>query len=284
MTLGVEVTDGPLAGRCGLGNIDPQHGFGSGAARSAIEEALTWPLPPPGATLVTLRPDADALGAMAVLNIRAYDLHESRDVAERAALIGRHDAFANGPWAPWRAARGPLSRPAAIEDVRAAPAQYAALASLAADSRHDLYQRVRDIRIWLTRGKLPTQYAQAADAFTSKLTRAWNDGEIGIECHGGVAVVKSATPGALMLGYRFAPVVLAISGDALPRKVTIAQFDPAHLDMSALARRLNELEPGWGGSATIIGSPQGVGSRLGREPLLAAIQAGLSSRLDAHLA
>ena len=70
MTLGVEVTVPELARRCGLGNIDPQHGGGVGAGTAdtaAIEACLTVTPPPAGATLVTVRPDLDAFGAMALL-------------------------------------------------------------------------------------------------------------------------------------------------------------------------------------------------------------------------
>ncbi len=71
-TLGIEVIKSSLAERCGLGNIDPQHGDGYNS--SAIEEALTFsPLPPDGACFVTVRPDRDSLGAMAVLTLRAEE-------------------------------------------------------------------------------------------------------------------------------------------------------------------------------------------------------------------
>lgn len=68
MTLGIEVTQEVLAKRCGLGNIDPQHGKGSHS--SAAEAALTWPLPPNDARLVTVRNDKDAVTAIAILALR----------------------------------------------------------------------------------------------------------------------------------------------------------------------------------------------------------------------
>lgn len=76
-TLGIEVTSVPLAVRCGLGNIDPQH---SGQMNSsAIEDALTYALPPDGSRLVTIRPDKDSLGAMAVLLIRLFGMESKLD-------------------------------------------------------------------------------------------------------------------------------------------------------------------------------------------------------------
>jgi len=67
-TLGIEVTTDALAARCGLGNIDPQHQ--TGGKSSAVEDALTFPLPKVGSRLVTIRSDKDSVGAMAVLILR----------------------------------------------------------------------------------------------------------------------------------------------------------------------------------------------------------------------
>ncbi len=67
-TYGIEVTIPALAGRCSF-NLDPQHTGGNGNS-TAIEEAVNGELPPDGATLVTIRPDLDSVGAMAILKIR----------------------------------------------------------------------------------------------------------------------------------------------------------------------------------------------------------------------
>src|SRR5665213_1053865 len=129
-TLGIEVTEPELAARCGLGVIDPQHGPAPGKG-AAIEAALDWPLPPAGARLVTIRPDADAVGAMAVLALRADGAVLGDEARARIALIARWDGFAQGPWRDFAAARGPLPRPAGTEDVRLFPALYAAMAAVA---------------------------------------------------------------------------------------------------------------------------------------------------------
>ena len=75
-----------------------------------------------------------------------------------------------------------------------------------------------------------------------------------------------------MLGYRFAPLVVAFAGRDIPRQVTIAQFSAGYVDLAAVASDLNAEEPGWGGSATIVGSPQGVGSRLSEARILMAVE------------
>jgi hypothetical protein len=96
-TLGIEVTDPELAADCGLGNIDPQHLFAVSDI-AAIDAGLSWPVPAAGAKLVTIRPDADAFGAMAVVTLRAKDLALSDDAHERIAVVSRADRFAHGPW------------------------------------------------------------------------------------------------------------------------------------------------------------------------------------------
>ena len=43
----------------------------------------------------------------------------------------------------------------------------------------------------------------------------------------------------------------------VPRRIVIAQYAPGHADLGAIRDALAGLEPGWGGSSTILGSPQG---------------------------
>ncbi len=114
-TLGIEVTRDAFAKRCGLGNIDPQHSDGptdySRQDSSAIEAALTWELPPDGAKLVTLRYDKDAIGAMAVLMLRADGRSDAID-RWLVQWIGILDCM------PYRAARAQYPKLAALFDVK----------------------------------------------------------------------------------------------------------------------------------------------------------------------
>ena len=97
--LGIEVTIPGLADRCALGNIDPQHS-GSDATRTAIEEAMTWPVPSVGSVLATIRPDLDAFGAMALLMSRNVGPSLTRDVRVRVNFLAAADRFDHGPWQP----------------------------------------------------------------------------------------------------------------------------------------------------------------------------------------
>ena len=103
---------------------------------------------------------------------------------------------------------------------------------------------------------------------------AWNRAEISITAtaHPRIILLRSRFPNALgAIGYRFAPVVVGESEMMWGRKLTVAQFEPGWLDMTALVACLNEMEPGWGGSGTIIGSPIGKACGLSLETIVAYV-------------
>jgi len=127
-----------------------------------------------------------------------------------------------------------------------------------------------------------------------------------------IAVVESDHIGALGLGYCLAPIVVAamppgptpehvhhvvVNGPSFadrtcagcvlgPRKYTVAAWSPSLVDFAGLKSALNEAEfashcaygrgeippSSWGGSASILGSPQGVGSTLPIEQVLAIVR------------
>jgi hypothetical protein len=60
-------------------------------------------------------------------------------------------------------------------------------------------------------------------------------------------------------------------------KDTIAQAELGWVDLPAVQAELAALEPGWGGSPTIIGSPQGVSSSLTLEQVTDVIARHLKS-------
>ena len=83
---GIEVTEQGLARQCVLGNLDPQHSLG-GTREAAVEAALTCALPPDGTRLVTIRPDMDALGAMAIFQLRVQGDTLGPELIRRVKLI-----------------------------------------------------------------------------------------------------------------------------------------------------------------------------------------------------
>lgn len=266
LTLGIEVTEPELAMACGLGNIDPQHDVTSGAGgttMAAIEAALEWPLPPRGAMLVTIRPDADAFGAMAVLSHRALGKPVGAAMRARIGDVARDDAFRFGSWKQWRKANQPLPVPASLHNLPPASRGSKVPSQIAQNGSLDVVVRVHSTLDWLAGGYLPVWEPDHSHEHEQMLIDTWNSGKISVELiDPALAVIRSDFPQALrMLGYRYAPVVIAEGELEAGRKITIAQFEPGWIGLAELCSNLNAVEPGWGGSSTIIGSPQGVPCR-----------------------
>lgn len=263
-TFGVEVTDPFLAQQCGLGNLDPQHDSDCASDLSAIEAALLCDLPPPSATLATIRADSDAIGAMAVLSLRAMGREISAEARARIELVGKWDRFDQGQWADWRATHRPLPPIARTIDLGGPPIFIQSLGFIARASNLSVEDRVRLFEAWILHASLPSFALQGAAKDGHAQLSAWNQGQIAIESTDDdrIIIVRSQTPFGLRIGYRHAPIVIAEGTLSTGRKLTVAQFDRGHINMTQLVARLNVLETGWGGSATIIGSPQGAACGL----------------------
>lgn len=272
---GIEVTEPELAARCALGNLDPQH-LGMRSDLSAIEAALDAPLPARKVTLVTIRPDADAYGAMAVLSLRAERTVLTSEARHRIASIGKADKFDLGQW--------PGSRPLPqtvddIDEVGPSPDGIGALHIGLALPSTSIDEGVRSTMHWILTGEAPTAWLGLASQAATVLFSALSSGAVTVRkaIRGQIAVVEGVAPGSLRVGYRLAPIVIAVdfrqnNQVRLPhRKMTIAQFDSSWVDLREVARVLSADEPGWGGSSTIVGSPQGIGSRLPINKLVVAL-------------
>ncbi len=151
-TLGIEITEPALAVRCGLGNIDPQHGPEAAFdASAAMEAALDWPLPPRGARLVTIRPDLDSLGAMALLQLRAEGVPLTEELCQRVAEVARADRFDKRPWP------GKQPLPETVQEVQARlwKGDVPAMAALAGDATKTMEECVALIRRWLEHAEVP---------------------------------------------------------------------------------------------------------------------------------
>lgn len=264
-TLGIEVTVPELARHCGLGNIDPQHGGGTDVEISdtaAIEACLTATPPPAGAILVTIRPDLDAFGAMALLALRRAGRPLSPAMEARIDRAARADRFDHGPWPGSR----PL--PATRDELASVTGQDSALVAVTGamfDRERSARERVALAARWLEHGAEPPGYRERWTKRADVMIDGLASGAVAVElvAAGRIALVTSRIQGSLRLGYCLAPVVVAHDpGDPdaetpLPRRIVIAQYTPHHLDLRAVRDTLGKLESGWGGSSTILGSPQG---------------------------
>lgn len=259
--LGIEVTIPDLAARCSLGNIDPQHlGGGGDTSRAAIDAALTWPLPPTGVTLATVRPDADSIGAMAILTIRREhggDWQAPAGTLDRCAAIARADKEAQGPWPGLR----PIGRP---EDLLR---ETTALEGMCMDHTLALEERVARMRGWLLSGEFEGIAGYQERALVEARAAL---ADLDVQVRDGIAVVVGTHRLAMSIGYRCAPVVVATNpafrwqGGEPHVKHTVARWSSSAVavDWAGMLDALQGVEPGWGGSASIVGSPQGIASRL----------------------
>jgi len=273
--LGIEVTVPALAARC-IGNIDPQH-IGGNASCAAIEEALITELPGEQTTIATVRPDLDSVGAMAVLSLRARGENLECAMA-RIARIAASDKFARGGW-PGRRPLPTTDNPWPEESASAESSRpLAAIAAAVMDHKLLIATRVGIMEEWLLTGQEPEQYRTSVECERAEMIRALESGEIRYStADGRIAVVDSTHRAATMVGYSLAPVVVARNpafklGAGEPHtKFTVCVFEPKFADIKSALTELAGLEPGWGGSPTIGGSPQGVSSTLTTEQVVEAL-------------
>lgn len=280
-TLGIEVTVPRLAAACGRGNVDPQHAGAGSTDLAAIDLAPTMELPPADTRLVTIRPDLDAFGAMAILSLRAQGAELSDALLARAARISQSDRFDRGGWPGPR----PLPTRESVAAVTDDEQSLQAIGTIPARHGVPVATRVAQVQRWLTAGEEPAgARAQVASERLDEVA-ALERGEIRLTpfADGRAVLVVSAHRSAMALGYRVAPVVVAVNptftlrGSAPHRKLTIAQFTPGFIDLAAVRDALNALQPGHGGSPTIIGSPQGIESEVDPEALCAIVTAQLKN-------
>lgn len=273
--LGIEVTVPAVVSRCTLGNIDPQHS-GENVELAAIEDAFTIKLPPNGCTLATIRADLDAIGAMAVISIRANGIEPDVDAEgysefhARISMVSMTDKFARGGWPGPR----PLPSVEKLFDDSVASAEtdsrLAPIAAAVADFKVPIAERVAWMEHWLLTGEEPTGYREKFLTERRAIAEAVTSGQIQAElvADGSIARVVSTHRAATSIGYCLAPVVVALNpafrfqGGEPHAKFTVCQFTADYVDLKAALAELSGLEQGWGGSPTIGGSPQGASSTL----------------------
>lgn len=265
--VGVEVTIPTLADRCLL-NIDPQHTDGN-VELCAIEVATNMTLPQEGATLATIRADLDSVGAMAILNLRTNGQDMNSEIMTRIKKIADFDKFNNGSYP------GPSQLPSSANLWPEGRTGLEGLNEAILDFKVPIRDRVAIMEKWLLAGEIPREYEKRAEEARKKMVQAIENGEIlikpiSINDNGKIdlVIVESGHFFATTVGYMVAPVVVAVNpqfrqGASEPyRKYTVCAFRSENADIKSALAELAGLEPGWGGSPTIGGSPQGVSSIL----------------------
>lgn len=251
------------------------------------------PIPKDGETLATVRADLDSVGAMAILSLwlKGGNFHPA--LVARVYFVAEADRFARGGYS------GP--KPLPTKDVpwpeggsAESSKPLAAIAAAVADFKVPLETRVATMEQWLLTGDEPTQYRTVVEKERLDLITALEGGQIKCRIHkagywydsqsgvssptaqggsewisqGNIALVESTHRAATLVGYCLAPVIVALNpsfrfqGGDPHKKFTVCQYTAEYVDLKAALADLQKLEAGWGGSPTIIGSPQGIGSTL----------------------
>lgn len=297
---GIEVTIPALANRC-VYNLDPQHG-GENSNLAAIEAAVTTKaIPDEGITLATVRADLDSVGAMAIFYLRSLGqrqygsnewlylfgtafLPDPKGTVKRIQLVAESDRFARGGWPgprPLPTRGNPWPDVGSVEGTQS----LAAIAAAVADFKVPLETRVDTMQKWLLTGEEPDQYKVQVEKERLDMINALETGQIKVETRAGgrIAVVESTHRAATSVGYSLAPVVVALNpafrfaGGEPHRKFTISAFEQKYADIKGALTELAALEPGWGGSPTIGGSPQGVTSKLTIDQVVSVMEKHLCS-------
>lgn len=266
--LGIEMTLPEYVEKCNLGNIDPQHTDGD-ITTAAIDVAVDMPVPEKDVLMVTVRPDLDALGSMALLNLRQKGLALDEAILARVKMISISDTFSNGEWEP-RALPDHNNIWAGVKDK-----ELSAISSAVMDFKLPVNDRVKLIEEWLETGNEPASYREKVNKDRIELVGMLERGDITYRTvfEGKLSLVTSTSIAGTSIGYSLSPVTsitnptFSFQGNDPIVKHTVCQYKLGYVDLPAVLKDLNKIEQGWGGSPTIIGSPQGVSSKITQDQL-----------------
>lgn len=262
-TLGVELTCPELAHKCHM-SIDPQHDQSSTTKITSIEYAFNYheyilPLLTPFDKIFmgTIRTDADSIGTMAILTMMLeHRFHLDGDIILRLKAIANSDRHGRENW------NNKIKDYFRFENynIFGLPS---GLACMASDHTLDITSKVQNMIEYIITGNFLNM-----DEYAEKLNKKFKQDK-DIKCnvleYKKLSHVTSTHRGAVAYGYRYTPVVIASNPsfrfgksntETTGLKITIAQYDENYIDIVGLTTELNALEPGWGGSSIIIGSPQ----------------------------
>lgn len=275
LLVGLEVTT-PEISRLLDFNIDPQHTLGGGVGwlgRHTCVERTQFLLPEllshptkHNLHIYVLKADLDSVSAAAVLDIclgdsdfsESYDLDDPQ-LYERIRVVANYD----------RGGRRQNYYPDSAKIPRG-------LFLFVGGWKNSLESKVSAVRRWILSGKFDGQedYNRIADEhFRESICRS----KVEIILPRRLVFIRSLSRGACGLGYRFAPVVVALNPSyrfgleesrLYGKRWVVGQLNNSYVNIQLLLRTLRERESGWGGSTTIIGSPQTHPSRIPKEELI----------------
>ena len=259
--IGLEVTIPEISNKLTI-NIDPQHTWNSKDGITCIEKFRSF-LPNihkmNGKELHVffLKPDLDSISAAAILDIYLdnplWILQE--DISERICAIAEYDRHGRSPsgrgfYNSTRIPRG--------------------LFMYVSGWKNSIYDKISLTRNWILDGTFKdiNKFNRIAD---KKFKQSLFNSKTEIIIPKKLVFIRSSSRGACGIGYRYAPVTIALNPSyrfgidesrIYGKKWVIAQQSDGFVDMRGVLEELSKLEPGWGGSPSIIGSPQDRPSKI----------------------
>jgi hypothetical protein len=271
LLIGVEVTYPELRQFLHF-NIDPQHDS-SEQKSSAIEKILEFKDELIALRenfdkicLLTVKPDSDSIGSFALLSlIFDNELHINHDLIINIKRIGSYDHHGRSNWKQH------------VKPIFSLPPS---LLTMIADHELNLSDKVLNAKDFLLTGKFNTSKYYSNIAY-KKNKVSNNKTDIDIIIPQKLAYVESSYRGAVSKGYKYCPIIIAKNphyvfglnnSKLIGTKFTIAQYNDTYIDLNKILTSILKLENGWGGSDTIIGSPQNRSSFLTKDDLISILK------------
>lgn len=254
---GIEVTI-PVPDR--VVNLDHHGPKATAETPAACEQALTCELPPEGSTIATVRPDADSITAMAVLQQRANGWPINKDLVR---AIGQMDRYG----------------PKVAEEEQEYHDLVVAIARYSTDFKAPLLSRVNFAQCALAGTANIGIVARLVAERDAEYEAALAASEVQVIIPDKLVYVESTHRFATSIGYQHATTVVAFNPEMPIRgeegtykKFTVCRWDSnVPTDMDGALAELRELEDGWGGRGDIFGSPQNRDSELAPIQVVATV-------------
>ncbi len=267
--IGLEVTIPEISRKLTF-NIDPQHAWSNETGITCIEKFRSF-LPNFGKMkekelhVFFLKPDLDSISAAAILDIYLENplWMFQEEIETRISAIAEYDRHGRS--------RCGFSHKTKIPR---------GLFMYISGWKNNIYDKISLTKNWLLEGtfKDMSKFNRIAD---KKFKQSIFNSKIEIIIPKKIVFIRSPSRGACGIGYKYAPVTIALNPSyrfgidesrIYGKKWIIAQQSDGFIDMSGILEELIGIEPGWGGSPSIIGSPQDKPSKLLKDDIIDIVE------------
>lgn len=264
--IGIEITDPIIAAKCHI-NIDPQH-TDKRHNQTAIETVFMLKeklrnQKNNNIIITTMKPDIDSVGSIALLTMILNDeLEFTNDLMLRLNAISLSDKHGRDhDWKDKEKNKSLIHHPEFNQF--GIPIS---LFEIIGNQKKLLKEKVNVMIQYLKTGSIENQ-KQLTEKSLRKQSLNKETANVDIIIPNVLVTVESTLRGAMGIGYKHAPIVIAKNnsyqfGNEFGKKYTIGQYNEGNINLILVQNDLSELEPGWGGTKLIIGSPQNKSSIL----------------------